>query len=139
MNRKKLYKILESLHELLSSDKISIIQQYIGLFSPIVEELKNNPLHLLEENAEGQLIRQDLKNSIEVVIEEEKVIKFRSLIVQSSQIEKELTNAKLFFTKNNEYYAEFLNEIEEKLESFLTYYENYARSYSRANCLSLAI
>jgi hypothetical protein len=139
MNRKKLYKEMQSLNELISEESVPLIYEAINLFSPIVDELKMNSLDLLTENNQGQQKRKQVASGIRKIIQEEKSIKYRCLIVQSAKLEDGLQEAKVLLCNTGGYDFGFLNEVERKLESFLSQYEKHTRLYSISTCLSLSI
>jgi hypothetical protein len=139
MNRKKLYQNLEKLQTLLSKESIPLIYEALELFSPIVDGLKNDPNDLLVEGAQGQQKRQKVTNLINQVINKEKSLKYRRIIVQSSKMEEGLDEIKHFLGKDHRYYTGFLEEISEKLETFLSHYESHTRSYSVPTCISMSV
>jgi hypothetical protein len=139
MNRKRLYKSLEDLNALLSEESIPLIYKAVRLFVPIVNELTSNPKDLLVEGGSGQQKRRQVNNQIDQIIQQEKSIKFRDLIIESSGLEDGLKSTQSFMQKENSYSSEFLGDVEQNLESFLAYYEKHTRSYSVHSCLSLSI
>lgn len=139
MNRKKFYKEMQSLNDLISEESVPLIYEAINLFSPIVDELKMNSLDLLTENNQGQQKRKQVASGIKQVIQEEKSIKYRDLIVQSAKLEDGLQEAQVLLCNTGDYDFGFLNEVERKLEDFLSQYEKHTRLYSISTCLSLSI
>jgi hypothetical protein len=139
MNKKELFKHLETLHSLLSIEEIPQILNAIKLFSPLTERFKKNAKNLLEDGNLGINVRREIKGEISNIIEQEKNLKYRKIIVESSRLEDELQIIKNFIKSENDYYVEFLTEIEKKLEFFLDYYEKHTRSYSVSSCLSLSL
>jgi hypothetical protein len=83
MNRKKLYKNFEKLQNILSVESIPLIHEALDLFSPIVEGLRSDPDNLLAEGGLGPQKRQSVTKVIQQVINKEKSLKYRSVIVQS--------------------------------------------------------
>jgi len=118
---------------------VPLIYEAINLFSPIVNELRKNPQDILTENNLGQQKRLQVTNQIKQIIQKEKAIKFRNLIVQSARLEEGLQSAQSFLNKEDSYYSDFLSEIEQNLENFLSCYENHTRAYSVSSCLSLSV
>ena len=139
MNRKKLYKNFEKLQKILSVESIPLIHEALDLFSPIVEGLGSAPDNLLVEGIAGQRKRQGVTNIIQQAINKEKSLKYRKVIVQSSKLEEGLEEVKRSLEGEYAYYTGFLEEICEKLETFLSHYEIHTRSYSVATCLSMSV
>lgn len=139
MNRKKLYTNLGNLQVLLSKESIPLIHEALDLFSPIVDGLRKDPSNLLTEGGNGPKKRQNVTGLIKQVIQKEKALEYRKVIVESAKLEDGLAEIKDFLEKEHSYYANFLEEICEKLETFLTHYESHTRSYSVETCLSMSV
>ncbi len=139
MNRKQFYRNIEDLGFLLSNKSIPLILEALYLFSPVVEKMRDDPQDLLSETTKGQQKRQLISNQINQIILKEKSLKYRKIIVQSAKLEDGLQESKKIMESEHEYYADFLSEIEKKLEIFLTSYEVHTRAYSVSSCISLSM
>jgi len=139
MNRKKFYKNIENLQILLSRQSIPLVLEALELFSPAVEKLRNDPQDVLTENAKGQQKRGQITTLISQIIQKEKALKYRKIIIQSAKLEDGLQESKKIMGSEHEYYTDFLSEIEKKLEIFLTNYETHTRAYSVSSGLSLSM
>ncbi|MGH1460756.1 MAG: hypothetical protein ACRBB6_01850 [Neptuniibacter sp.] len=139
MNRKNLHKRLESLNHSLSKENIPLVYESIDLFSPLINEFRNDPNNLLDNGNAGNNRRNNIVSSIKQIISKEKGLKYRNIIIQAARLEDELQLAKTHIEETNRYYAKFIYEIEEKLEGFLSHYERHTRAYSSSSCISLSI
>lgn len=139
MNKKNLRKRLERLNFSLSKDKIPSIYESIDLFSPLVNEFRNRPNNLLDNGNTGQNRRSSIAASINQIISKEKTLEYRKIIVEAAQLEEELQLTKKNIEAINGYHADFISEIEHKLEGFLSHYERHTREYSHSSCISLSI
>lgn len=139
MNKKKLYHSLEQLQRLLSEKSIPLVHEAIDLFAPVIEAFRINSNGLLDEGNTGQQRRREITNQIQQIIRSEKQLKYRKVIVQSSKLEEGLEKIREALGYEHSFYTNFLEELSEKLETFLANYESYARSYSVQTSLSMSL
>lgn len=137
MNKKELYKCYSSLEKLLSSEGIPNIIKAIEVFSPLTNKLKTNAKYLLDNTTQGMSERVSFTEEIQRVIEKEKMLKYRKIIIEVSLLQDKFNEIRSFLELNKE--DDFISDIEEKMDTFLNYYEKHTRSYSISSCLSLSL
>jgi hypothetical protein len=136
MNKKELYKHFISLESLFSEKEIPNIMKAIEIFSPLSTKLKNDAKFLLDNNSSGTEQRNIINGLAQEIIKKEKLLKYRNIIIETSKIDEKFNEIKSFFV--NKENVNFIYEIEEKIDSFLNYYEEHTRNYSSSTCISLS-
>lgn len=136
MNKKELYRHFISLELLFSKKEIPNVMNAVEIFSPLSTKLKNDAKFLLDNNSKGVDQRNTIIGLVQEIIKKEKLLKFRNIIVETSKINEKFNEIKSFL--GNKENANFIYEIEEKIDAFLTYYEEHTRNYSTSSCISLS-
>jgi len=139
MNKRNLYRTLNKLFETLSNDSIPLLFESLDVFIPIAERVRDDSRNLLADGQHGTAKRSEIRLLIQNGIKNEKNLKLRKIIVQSTRLEDCLQEVGELLGGNNGYYGELFEKIEDKLDTFLTCYEDHARTYSVDSFFSVSL
>ncbi|SBT18843.1 hypothetical protein MGA5115_03004 [Marinomonas gallaica] len=135
MNKRELSNGLVALRNLLSNESLPVIYDAIDIFSSISNMVQYQSNNILQEGTTSQNVRSKTLVAINQAILEEKKLRYRKVISESTKIEDGISYFKSNFDNNGIYLDSLLSE----LNQFLDLYEEHTRQYSPSTFLSIAL